>query len=63
MCVASDTWLPLVAVIHNRDQIALRGYQGYIAAEKGSSRATLDTSGHYQPSDNFILEFNLHSKM
>jgi len=50
-------------VIHNRDQIALRGYQGYIAAEKGSSRATLDTSGHYQPSDNFILEFNLHQKM
>jgi len=50
-------------VIHNQDQIALRGYQGYVNGRQGGSRAVLDTSGHYQPSDNFILEFNLRQKM
>ena len=52
-----------IAVIHNQDQIALRGYQGYVNGRQGGSRAVLDTSGHYQPSDNFILEFNLRQKM
>jgi len=50
-------------VIHNLAQVALRSYQGYINAGFGADRAKVDTSGHYNPSMNFVLEFNLHQSM
>merc|ERR1711939_338583 len=50
-------------VIHNMDEVALRGPQGFINARMGAARGSVDTSGHYNPSQNFVLQFNLHQKM
>jgi hypothetical protein len=52
-----------MGVIHNLDQVALRGFMGFINARMGSARSSVDTSGHYNPTDNFVLQFNLHQSM
>ena len=60
---ASSISLICCAVIHNMDEVALRGPQGFINARMGAARGSVDTSGHYNPSQNFVLQFNLHQKM
>jgi hypothetical protein len=49
-------------LIHNHDAVALRSAAGYIAAADGAKRARLDTSGHFVPTYNFELHFDLHDK-
>merc|ERR1711988_1005600 len=43
-------------VVHTRDKIALRTFQGYVEAEVDAAiRVTMGQSGHYGPSSQFII--------
>jgi hypothetical protein len=50
--------------IHNMDRVALRAqHSGFINAAMGAARGSIDTSDHYNPSQDFVLQFNLHQGM
>jgi hypothetical protein len=42
-------------VVHDRDRVALRTFQGYVEAEDGSARVFMGRSGHYTPSSIFLI--------
>jgi len=42
-------------VVHDRDVIALRTFQGYVEAEDGAARVFMGQSGHYGPTAKFLV--------
>jgi len=42
-------------VVHDRDVIALRTFQGYVEAEDGAARVFMGQSGHYGPTAKFQI--------
>jgi len=41
--------------VHDRDQVALRTFQGYVEANNGGARVFMGRSGHYNPGSVFLI--------
>jgi len=42
-------------VVHDRDRVALRTFQGYVANDNGGARVFMGQSGHYTPHSIFLI--------